>query len=122
MTKEELQLLDQIDAIRRKVDSASCGCDDCKHTALKKIKLLVTKHFSNNNNLHSGVHFENLLSRLFAKLKKSEEIPIDDHDIRVIEAIIAEYFGYKSRTKWCDLLMQDKTSKFYSHNRVLFSL
>lgn len=121
MTKEELHLLDEIDAIRRKVDSRLCSCDDCEHTALKKIKLLVIEHFSNNENLHSGVAAQNLLTRLFAKINsfESDHVPIDDYDIRIIEAIIAEYFGYKSRTKWCDLLKQDKTSKYYAHCKTI---
>lgn len=121
MTKEELQLLDEIDAIRRKVDRTPCRCDDCEHTALKKIKLLVTEHFSNNENLHSGASAQNLLSRLFAKLEEFEIVPIDDYDIRIIEAIIAEYFGHKSRAKWCDLLLQNKTSKYYAHCKVVGS-
>lgn len=115
MTKEELQLLDEIDAIRRKVNDTPCRCDDGEHIALKKIKLLVTKHFSNNENLHSGATAQNLLSRLFERIEKAEIVPIDDYDIRIIEAIIAEYFGYKSRAEWCDLLLQNKTSKFYAY-------
>lgn len=121
MTKEELQLLDEIDAIRRKVDSTPCRCDDCEHTALKKIKMFVTEHFSNNENLHSGVAAKNLLSRLFAKLNsfESDHVPIDDYDIRIIEAIIADYFGYKSRAKWCNLLKQDKTTKYFAYCKFI---
>lgn len=39
----------------------------------------------------------------------------DDYTIRLIEAIIAKYFGITNRAEWCDLLKQDKSSKYYAH-------
>lgn len=39
----------------------------------------------------------------------------DDYTIRLIEAIIAKHFGITDRNEWCDLLKQDKNSKYYAH-------
>lgn len=118
MTNKELNLLDEIDFIRRDIANSPIRCDDKNCTGLNKIKSLIAEHFSNNENLHSGAVAQKLLSHLFAKLEEFKIVPIDDYNIRVIEAIIADYFGYKSRAKWCDLLIQDKTSKYYSYCRT----
>lgn len=90
MTNKELQLLDELDYIRRTLKT---NFDVVDVTAFLKIKSLITEYFNNST---TG-------DKLYAVI--SERNPLCDYDIRLIEAIIATSFGYTNRNDWTKELM-----------------